>query len=89
MSSRYSKYPFIQPTRVITPSIDDIIITFKAHDNVDNLADKYYSDPTLGWVIMCANPDFNFEFEIPTGAKIRIPMPIDRVWKLWGEKTEI
>jgi len=89
MANRYGKYPFIQPTRIISPSVDDIIYTFRAHDNVDNLAQKHYGDVTLGWVIMCANPDFGMEFQIPPGAKVRIPMPIDRIWLQWGEKTEI
>lgn len=86
---RYSKYPFIQPTRIIAPALTDVIYTFKSTDNLDNLADEYYNDPNLSWIIMCANPNIFMEFDIKPGDKIRIPLPISRVWKAWGEKVEI
>lgn len=86
---RYSKFPFIQPIRSISPATTDKIHTFTSIDTLDNLADEYYDDPTLSWVIMCANPDFSLEFDIKPGDKIRIPLPISRVWKQWGEKVEV
>jgi len=86
---RYNKRIFIQPTRVIPSAITDIVYTFKETDSLDNLADEYYDDPNLSWVIMCANPTYFLEFDIKAGDKIRIPLPISRVWKLWGETTEI
>ena len=89
MASRYSKFSFIQPKRSIAPAGTDILYTFKKNDNVDNLAQKYYEDPTLGWIIMCANPDHLMEFQIPIGAIIRIPMPLERVYKGWGDRVEI
>ena len=69
--------------------MSDALVKFKKFDTIDNLAYEYYKDATLGWVIMCANPDFNFEFEVPEGAIIRIPLPLDRVWRGWGETLEI
>ena len=89
MASRYSKYKHIQPTRLIKVSPNDIIRVFKNYDNLDTWAQEYYGDSTMSWVIMCANPIYNMEFQIPTGATIRIPMPIDRVWQEWGENAEI
>lgn len=86
---RYNKTPFIQPTRIIKPASTDVIHTMTKLDNLDTLAAEYYDDPTLSWIIMCANPDFFLEFDIPVGAKVRIPLPIDRVWTLWGETVEI
>ena len=89
MSSRYNSYDFIQPVRVIPLATTDIIHTFTTHDNLDNLANEFYDDPTLSWVIMCANPAYFMEFQIPAGAQIRIPLPIERVWSIWGEVNEI
>jgi len=89
MASRYNKYTFIQPTRTISPAMSDIIVTFGQFDNVDNLAQRYYGDSTLGWIIMCANPDHFLEFEIPADAQLRIPFPLDRVWAQLGEEGEI
>jgi len=86
---RYTKWPFIQPIRKIKVASTDEFITWKNTNSIDNLADEYYGDITLGWVIMCANPDFWIEADIPVGAIIRIPLPIERVWSLWGEKSEV
>jgi len=89
MPSRYNKSLGPQPTRIIKVSTSDKFIKFKNTDTVDNLADFYYGDPTLGWIIMCANPDFGFEFQIPAGAIIRIPLPLTQVFSQWGENSEI
>lgn len=84
MASRYSKSIFIQPTRKIPPAGTDIPHIFKEFETIDNLAAKYYKDPTLGWVIMCANPDYLHEWAIPNGAQISIPFPLSRVWSFFG-----
>lgn len=89
MSSRYSKFPQIQPIRRIEPAITDDVVTINQFDNIDALAYRYYGDATMGWVIMCANPDYAMEFLIPPGAKIRIPLPISRVYSQLGIKNEI
>ena len=65
MASRYSKKVFPQTIRLIRPAATDIWVTFKQYDNIDNLAQKYYGDATLGWIIMCANPDYFIEFLVP------------------------
>jgi phage tail protein X len=87
--SRYSKYPHIQPKRKIPIAISDVTHTFTQFDTVDKLAYKYYGDATLGWIIMCANPDYFHEFEIKNGDKIRIPLPLERVWQYLGVNGEI
>lgn len=87
--SRYSKYPHIQPTRIIKPSTSDIYRVLKQYDNLDTWADEYYGDVNLSWIIMCANPEYSLEFEIPAGTRLRIPLPLERVWASWGEQTEI
>jgi hypothetical protein len=86
MSSRYSKFPFIQPSRTIRPAITDIIHPLTQFENIDSLADRYYGDVNLNWIIMCANPDFFLEFAIPPGAMLRIPFPLERVYAEIGQE---
>jgi hypothetical protein len=52
----------------------------------DILAQKYYSNPTLGYLILMANPEYVSEHDIPDGTIIRIPFPKDRVLTLYNEK---
>ncbi len=89
MASRYSRYPHIQPTRKITPAVTDISHTLKQFETIDQLALKYYNDPELEWVIMAGNPDFLMSFLIPEGTNLTIPFPLERVFRLWGEKSEV
>ena len=84
MASRYSKRTFIQPIRTISRANTDITYIFKQFDNIDTLADHYYHDVTLGWIIMCANPIYFNEFQIPKNVQLRIPMPLERVWPYLG-----
>lgn len=72
-----------QPKRKILNAATDINHLLKIGERLDNLAFKYYDDPTLGWVIMCANPDFDNEFDIPFGTNLRIPYPLQRVFDSW------
>jgi len=46
---------------------------------LDKLALKYYTNPFYDFFILYANPQYIDQFEIPDGALIRIPFPIDRV----------
>lgn len=89
MASRYARFPQIQPVRKIEPAITDEVVTMSQFDNVDVFAARYYGDVTLGWIIMCANPDYPFEFAIPVGARIRIPLPLTRVYSSLGIKGEM
>jgi nucleoid-associated protein YgaU len=75
--------------RKIKPSNGDVLHKLKMGERIDNLAQKYYKDPTLAWVIACANPEYDNEFEIPIGATVRIPYPLQRVWDGWLISNEI
>lgn len=74
---------FPQPIMKIIPNSSDIIHKLKMGERIDNLAQKYYGDPLQGWVIMCANTEWDNEFEIPIGSSVRIPYPLDRVFSAW------
>lgn len=46
---------------------------------LDKIALKYYNNPFYDFFILLANPQYVDQFDIPDGALIRIPFPIDRV----------
>jgi hypothetical protein len=72
-----------QPIRVILPMPSDILHTLKHGERIDNVAFKYYNDQTLAWLIMCANPHWGNEFEVPFGAVVRVPYPLVSVFTQW------
>lgn len=90
MASRYvvTGTSIPQPKRKIIPSSSDIIHVLRMGERIDNLAKKYYLDQTLGWIIMCGNPQFDNEFEIPIGYSVRIPFPLSRVNSAWQISEE-
>lgn len=89
MPSRYSKFPSIQPVRLIKPAVTDIQHTLKQFESIDTLALKYYNDPNLEWVIMSANPQYSLSFAIPAGTVLVVPFPLERVFRSWGENNEV
>jgi hypothetical protein len=70
---KYLKYPEIPIT------IDDVYIITKIGERVDLLANEYYGDSDLWWVIIKANPDKlkRDSFFMPVGIQIRIPADIN------------
>ena len=62
------KYPEIPPT------LDDLYILCNATDRYDKLAQSYYGDPTLWWIIATANDGVDGDSLFPpTGSYVRIP----------------
>ena len=80
---------FPQPIRKIKKAPTDVIHPFKMGERLDNLSQKYYQDPTLSWIIMCANPQYFNELSIAYGDTVRIPMPLSRVMAAWNIDNEI
>ena len=59
-------------------------------DRFDILAQAYYSDPTLWWVISIANPQFNQgSLFPPLGVQIRIPGNIGAIITEYQQLNEI
>lgn len=54
----------------------------------DILANKYYKDPTLGWLISMANPHKRLEFDFEDGDIIRIPFPKEDAISNYNEKIK-
>ncbi|MFW6219240.1 MAG: hypothetical protein ACOC33_00100 [bacterium] len=58
----------------------DKIIEYKQGiTRFDKISNEYYGDPSYSWVILNANPEYLFEWDIPDGTLIRIPFPIEQV----------
>lgn len=58
----------------IPPTADDIYIQTRQGDRFDLLAEKYYNDSSLWWVISSANPGAGSGTLFPTtGIQLRIP----------------
>ena len=69
----------IVPCGKIEPKDSDFFELYKKNETrLDLLSYKYYNDPNYGWLIMQANPEYgSMEFEIPDGAELRIPYPLN------------
>lgn len=59
------------------PMSSDIYIISKKLDRMDSLANEYYDNPRLWWVIQRANNLQGGTLVINPGLRIRIPYPID------------
>ena len=69
------KYPEIPLT------FDDIYVTTTSGDRLDNIANQFYDDVDLWWVISIANPDVirRDSFNLKPGIEIRIPKDIEKI----------
>lgn len=64
-TTRYPKIPLSQ---------NDIYVLTNAGDRLDILADQFYGDPNLWWVISVANGELpQNSLNIPVGSQLRIP----------------
>ena len=60
----------------IPPSPSDIYVYVGQGDRYDTLASAYYSNSSLWWIILRANPNQSFDTLFPSvGAQLRIPSP--------------
>jgi hypothetical protein len=69
-----TKYP------EIPLSVSDIYVITQDGDRYDLLANQYYRDKSLWWIIAIANPSIMFGTLIPpTGIQLRIPVNITQI----------
>ena len=64
---------------VISPQESDAIIISNETDYLDSLAYKYYSDPSLWWIIALANGIGKGRMSIPGGLQLRIPSNVNDI----------
>ncbi len=68
-TTRYPKIPV---------SIDDVYVFANDSDYLDTMAQKFYKDSTLWWIIAQANGIKN-TLKAPTGKQLRIPQNTGRI----------
>jgi len=69
-----SKYPDVP----VSPN--DIYVVTVFGDRLDLLAQQYYSDSSLWWIISIANTFLEQDsIFIPTGTQIRIPVEVNQI----------
>lgn len=68
-TTRYPKIPI---------AVDDIYVIASETDYLDSMANKFYRDPTLWWIIAQAN-GIKATLKAPTGMQLRIPQNIDYI----------
>ena len=66
-------YPKIQPND------DDMYIISDSSDRLDLLANKYYGDPSMWWIIATANNLNDANFFVGEGKQLRIPSNISKI----------
>ena len=77
------KYPPIPPQE------SDIYVVTVQGDRLDLLANQYYQDPTLWWVISIANSNITFGSMFPEpGIQLRIPTNISNVITLFNQENQ-
>ncbi len=64
----------------ITIDSRDIFITSKAGDRLDLLANTFYNDVTLWWIIAHANSIGKGTLNIEPGLQLRIPQNISKIF---------
>lgn len=60
----------------VSPAPSDILVTAQETDFLDTLAQKYYRDPTLWWIIANVNNLGKGRLSVPAGTQLRIPQDI-------------
>lgn len=73
----------------IPPSETDIYVVTVQGDRFDLLANIYYQDPQLWWVIPMANNNIPFGTMFPPpGTQLRIPTDLNLVMSLFDEVNQ-
>ena len=77
------KYPPIPPQE------SDIYVVTVQGDRLDLLANTYYKDPTLWWIISIANSNINFGSMFPEpGIQLRIPVNLNTIIELFNLENQ-
>lgn len=63
----------------IPKSNDDIYVITQGGDRLDTLANDYYSDSSLWWIIATANNIHDASFAVPDGTELRIPSNYQKI----------
>lgn len=75
-------YPFIPPTE------DDLYVITTGGDRYDALAQQFYGDYRLWWIIASANNSKKSSFFVEPGVQLRIPADKNTALELFREINE-
>ena len=88
-TSQGAKYYKAKKYPPIPPHESDIYVVTVQGDRLDLLANQYYQDPTLWWVISVANSNITFGSMFPEpGIQLRIPTSISNVIVLFNQENQ-
>ena len=73
----YTLYPKIKIKN------SDIFINPTYGDRLENLANQYYGDPELWWIIAWYN-SYPTEANVPVGAALSIPLSLEQIIQVLG-----
>jgi len=74
--------PFVKIPESSSDKYDNWIL---GDSRLDKWSDRYYTNPFYDFLILFANPQYINEFDIPDGAFIRIPFPLDNARRQYEE----
>jgi len=76
-----SKKRFMESTIYpkILPNDNDLYIITEQSDRLDILANKYYNNPNMWWIIATANNISDANFFVEPGIQLRIPSDISKI----------
>ena len=69
-------YPYIEPNDT------DILIITSAEDRLDLLANHYYNNSAMWWVIAIANNLTDIDLKLQPGTQLRIPTNVSEITRL-------
>lgn len=79
-AGKESYIPAILPTIIESPT--DIYVATETGDRLDTLANQFYGDSTLWWIIASANRIHTAPIAFPDGTILRIPTNIKYIINL-------
>jgi phage tail protein X len=75
---------------IVPKSLSDIYVITTSGDRLDLLAQQYYNDATLWWIISAANDELPQDsLYLPDGTQLRIPVNTNGVVRLYNFINEI
>jgi hypothetical protein len=88
-TSRGVKYYKALKYPPIPPQESDVYVVTVQGDRLDLLANQYYKDPLLWWIISVANSNITFGSMFPEpGTQLRIPTNLSNVIDLFNQENQ-
>ena len=81
LKTKESKKQYLESTiyPIIKASDTDLYIISEKGDRLDLLANKYYGDTSLWWIIAVANNINDASFYVTEGLQLRIPSNVSKI----------